>query len=80
VPDRRRVSASVCSVVLNERDLLRIGVLVIVLALLAWLVAARTRLVVEAERNWNRCGCPPARRHRQADRAHLPSHAGRRLC
>jgi len=35
----------------HERDLLRIGVLVIVLALLAWLVAARTRLVVEAERN-----------------------------
>jgi uncharacterized protein (DUF58 family) len=45
------VSASVCSVVLNERDLLRIGVLVIVLALLASLIAARTRLVVEAERN-----------------------------
>jgi uncharacterized protein (DUF58 family) len=44
------VSASVCSVVLNERDLLRIGVLVIVLALLAGLVAARTRLVVQAER------------------------------
>jgi uncharacterized protein (DUF58 family) len=44
------VSASVCSVVLNERDLLRIGVLVIVLALLAALVAARTRLVVRAER------------------------------
>jgi uncharacterized protein (DUF58 family) len=44
------ISASVCSVVLNERDLLRIGVLVIVLALLAALVAARTRLVVRADR------------------------------
>lgn len=43
-------SAAMCSVLLDERDLLRIGVLVIALALLARLVAGRTRLVVRAER------------------------------
>jgi uncharacterized protein (DUF58 family) len=44
------VASSVCAVALDERDLLRIGVLVIVLPLLAALLAARTRLVLRAER------------------------------
>jgi uncharacterized protein (DUF58 family) len=44
------VASSACAVALDERDLLRIGVLVIVLPLLAALLAARTRLVVRAER------------------------------
>ncbi|WP_028925705.1 DUF58 domain-containing protein [Pseudonocardia acaciae] len=44
------VAASVCAVALDERDLLRIGLLVLVLPLLAALLAARTRLVIKAER------------------------------
>lgn len=44
------VAASVCSVALNERDLLRIGLFAVALPLLAALFAARTRLVVRAER------------------------------
>jgi len=69
------VSASVCSVVLNERDLLRIGVLVIVLALLSALVAARTRLVVHAERDLR-----PMRLSAGSDAtARLTVHTGRRM-
>jgi uncharacterized protein (DUF58 family) len=44
------VACSVCSVALNERDLLRIGLFAVGLPLLAALFAARTRLVVRAER------------------------------
>jgi uncharacterized protein (DUF58 family) len=43
-------AASVCSVVLNERDLLRIGLFAVALPLLAALFATRARLVVHAER------------------------------
>jgi uncharacterized protein (DUF58 family) len=43
-------AASVCSVVLDERDLLCIGALLVVLPMLASALAARTRLVVRAER------------------------------
>jgi uncharacterized protein (DUF58 family) len=44
------VASSVCSVALNERDLLRIGLFAVALPLLAALVVARTRLVVRATR------------------------------
>lgn len=44
------LASSVCGVALDERDLLRIGVLVIVLPLLAALFTSRIRLVVRVER------------------------------
>jgi uncharacterized protein (DUF58 family) len=44
------VASSVCSAALNERDLLRIGLFTVALPLLAAVFAARTRLVVRAER------------------------------
>jgi uncharacterized protein (DUF58 family) len=69
------VSASVCAVLLNERDLLRIGVLVVALALLSGLVAARTRLVVRAERELD----PVRLSAGSAATARLTVHAARRV-
>ncbi|GAA5119428.1 DUF58 domain-containing protein [Pseudonocardia adelaidensis] len=43
-------ATSVCAVILDERDLLRVGVFVAVLPLLALLLASRTRRTVRAER------------------------------
>ncbi|HYH32781.1 MAG TPA: DUF58 domain-containing protein [Pseudonocardia sp.] len=43
-------ATAVCAVVLDERDLLRVGVFVALLPLLALVVAARTRRAVRAER------------------------------
>lgn len=43
-------ATSVCAVILDERDLLRVGVFVAVLPLLALLFASRTRRAVRAER------------------------------
>ncbi|HEY2207155.1 MAG TPA: DUF58 domain-containing protein [Pseudonocardia sp.] len=44
------LASAVCSVVLDERDLLRVGVLVIVLPVLAAALASRIRVAVRAER------------------------------
>lgn len=44
------IATAVCALVLDERDLLRVGVFVAVLPLLARLVAARTRRTVRVER------------------------------
>ena len=43
-------ATSVCAVILDERDLLRVGVFVALLPLLALLLASRTRRAVRAER------------------------------
>ncbi|OZM76341.1 DUF58 domain-containing protein [Pseudonocardia sp. MH-G8] len=43
-------ATAVCAVVLDERDLLRVGVFVALLPLLALLLAARTRRIVRVER------------------------------
>jgi uncharacterized protein (DUF58 family) len=43
-------ATAVCAVILDERDLLRVGVFVAVLPLLALLLASRTRRNVRAER------------------------------
>jgi uncharacterized protein (DUF58 family) len=43
-------ATSVCAVILDERDLLRVGVFVALLPLLALLLASRTRRSVQAER------------------------------
>jgi uncharacterized protein (DUF58 family) len=43
-------ATAVCALVLDERDLLRVGIFVAVLPLLAMLVAARTRRTVRVER------------------------------
>ncbi|WP_343944038.1 DUF58 domain-containing protein, partial [Pseudonocardia zijingensis] len=43
-------ATAVCSIVLDERDLLRVGVFVALLPLLALLLASRTRRTVSAER------------------------------
>lgn len=43
-------ATSVCAVILDERDLLRVGVFVAMLPLLALLLASRTRRTVRAER------------------------------
>lgn len=44
------VASGICAAVLNERDLLRIGIFAVALPLLSAVLAARTRLVVSAER------------------------------
>ncbi len=43
-------ATAVCAVILDERDLLRVGVFVAVLPLLALLLASRTRRNVRVER------------------------------
>lgn len=44
------LATAACSVVLNERDLLRIGVFVAMLPMLGWLLAARTRRALRVNR------------------------------
>ncbi|MFC4943478.1 DUF58 domain-containing protein [Pseudonocardia sp. GCM10023141] len=44
------IATAACSLVLNERDLLRIGVFVAMLPLLGWLLAARTRRALRVSR------------------------------
>ena len=71
------VATAVCSVVLDERDLLRIGAFVAVLPLLAALLAVRTRRAVRVTRELSPPRLPRGRRGRgHAARARL--RAGRR--
>lgn len=44
------IATAACSIVLNERDLLRIGVFVAMLPLLGWLLAARTKRALRVSR------------------------------